>query len=67
MAKPIFPLTAVDFLDELERRFPERLHQPGVTVDELWFSQGQRDVVTTMRGLFNLATKKDSRSDVPGF
>lgn len=59
MAATLFPRTVEEFLDELERRFPEPRYEPGMTNDQVMFEAGRRSVVTLMRDAHKHATRKD--------
>lgn len=55
----IFPVTGEQFLQELERRFPEFIADADTTEAELRFRAGQRSVVKAMRDLLTSYTKRD--------
>jgi hypothetical protein len=54
-----FPKTVEQFLDELERRFPEYRVTPTSEPEEIMFRAGQRSVVHQMREAYQASQKRD--------
>ena len=49
-----FPLVTKELLDELEKRFPDRLPENPTTHDQYLMRQGRVEVVRFLRHQFNL-------------
>ena len=49
-----FPLVSKDLLDELEKRFSDRMPSGPVALEDYLFLQGQATVVRLLRHQFNL-------------
>lgn len=50
------PASIKDFIDFLDRRFPEPKPRPGQTLEEVMFAAGQRSVAIQMRAEFEAAS-----------
>lgn len=48
-----WPPLGADLIDHLEKAFPEKSPRQGETLENLMFRGGQRDVVSTLRAVFN--------------
>ena len=49
-----FPLVSKELLDELEKRFPDRMPEHQTTLESYLLKQGQVAVVRLLRHQFNL-------------
>ncbi|TFW04289.1 hypothetical protein E4M02_04250 [Brevundimonas sp. S30B] len=50
------PASVKDFIDFLDRRYPELSPRPGQTLEEVMFAAGQRSVAQQMRAEFEAAS-----------
>lgn len=57
MAK-LFPHTAEQLIEHMERLYPEPVFKPGTPPDVMSFQSGQRSVVRQMRDAFDLTTRR---------
>lgn len=49
-----FPLVSKELLEELEKRFPDRLPEQHTTLDQYILRQGRVEVIRFLRHQFNL-------------
>lgn len=49
-----FPLVSKELLEELEKRFPDRLPDAPTTIDQYLVRQGRAEVIRLLRHQFNL-------------
>lgn len=59
MARSIFPRTVQEFLDELDRRYPEPRVSPSDTDEDIRHRLAQREVFLVMRDAHQAAYRKD--------
>lgn len=58
-----FPIVSKELLEELEKRFPDRLPTTEITVEELRYLQGRQMVLNLLRHQFDLQNKSILESD----
>jgi hypothetical protein len=51
------PIVSKELLEDLEKRFPDRMPDPNLTYEQILFQSGQVSVVRFLRSAFEAQTK----------